>query len=97
MEKSRIFTKDISLKVGDYLKEADSKYSNSYRIYKVTKIEGNYMRMDISIEYSRGKKVPKLRTINIGADIDAHHYVKGDKYKTYYLGSKNAYSLLYGN
>lgn len=97
MEKNKLFKADITLQVGDYLKEAEARHSNTYRIYKVTKIEGNDMRMDILFEYNRGKKVRFLFTPNIRADIDAHHYVKGDKYRTYYLGSKNAYSLLYGN
>ena len=50
MSKSRLLTPNITLEVGDYLKEAESRHLNTYRIYKVTKIEGNHMRMDIVFE-----------------------------------------------
>jgi len=97
MAKSRLLTPDITLKVGDYLKEVSAK--KSFRIYKITSIEDNYMRLDVKFEIDRGRTVPVLnyRTFNIGADVDAHHYTKGSRLKTYILEKDDPYVLLHGD
>lgn len=97
MARNKLLRPNITLKVGDYLKEVDSYARGTYRVYKITEIIDASMRMDILFEFNRCKKVTFLYTPNIRADIDAHHYIKGDRYKTYFLGNINTYSVLYGN
>ena len=95
--KVKLFKPSIILEIGDYLREVDNTSKGTYRIYRIMKIENNSMSMEILFDFREGKRTIYLGIPTVRADITAHHYLKGDRYRTYYLGSKNVYSILYAN